>query len=64
MMFQNGMISFQCSTKRATRDDWHIEMVRQVEPIQVNRQTRATYVLMTIRLEGLLVVNRQGLLVL
>ena len=36
MVFQNGMISFQCSTKRATRDDWHVEMVRQVAPIQVH----------------------------
>ena len=36
MVFQNGMISFQCSSKRSTRDDWHIEMVRQVEPVQVN----------------------------
>ena len=34
-MFQNGMISFQCSTKKITRDDWHVEMVRQVPPIQV-----------------------------
>ena len=35
MMFQNGMISFQCSTKKSTRDDWHVEMVRQVAPVQV-----------------------------
>ena len=36
MMFQNGLVSFTCSTKMTTRDDWHVEMVRQVPPVQVN----------------------------
>jgi Nucleotide-diphospho-sugar transferase len=36
MMFQNGMISFQCSRKALTRDIWHIEMVKQVPEIRIN----------------------------
>ena len=35
MMFQNGMISFHCSLKHAYRDDWYVEMVRQVPEVQV-----------------------------
>ena len=36
MLFQNGKISFHCNKRAATRDGWHVEMVRQVEPVQVN----------------------------
>jgi hypothetical protein len=35
MMFQNGMNSFVCSVKHMYRDDWYVEMVRQVPEIQV-----------------------------
>ena len=35
MVFQNGY-SFKCSADtRPTRDDWYLEMVRQVPPVQV-----------------------------
>ena len=36
MMFQNGMNSFHCSLKNIHRDDWYVEMVRQVPEIEVD----------------------------
>lgn len=39
MMFQNGMNSLQCSLKPAYRDDWHVEMVRQVPEVQVGEKS-------------------------
>lgn len=36
MMFQNGMTSFTCSLGKKTRDDWYLEMVKQVSEVEVN----------------------------
>jgi hypothetical protein len=35
MMFQNGMTSFTCSQKKGYKDDWHIEMVKQVPEVMM-----------------------------
>lgn len=37
MMFQNGLNSFFCSLKPAFRDDWHLEMVKQVEEVEIEK---------------------------
>jgi hypothetical protein len=36
MLFQNGLLAFKCSQKTPTRDTWHVEMMRQVPPVQVD----------------------------
>ena len=35
MMFQNGLNSFFCSLKPAFRDDWYLEMYKQVEEVEI-----------------------------
>jgi Nucleotide-diphospho-sugar transferase len=43
MMFQNGLNSFFCSLKQAFRDDWYVEMVKQVEEVEIERGKSKSY---------------------
>ena len=36
MMFQNGFNAFRCSQKMTYRDDWYLEMIKQVPEIEIN----------------------------